>query len=143
MIVDLRLYLLGKFLLTMRSQKYVLDHCNQSMRSGPNWKHVSKLSLQKKDLYVNRLESVIFSTECVFYRPELNETSGPHGTEIKFSKFKTEMYQRIEIKEYMRNMGSFVQLCLLPGLWSFKRQKWLDTFCWIQQKNQFQFGQDI
>ena len=72
--------------------------------------------------------------KCVFYRQELTENSGPHGTETKFLKFKTEMYQRIELKEYMRKMGSFVQSCLLPDLWSLKRQKWLDTFCWMQQK---------
>ena len=32
-------------------------------------------------------------------------------------------------------MGSFVQLCLLPELWSLKCQKWLIlcTFCWMQQ----------
>ena len=46
--------------------------------------------------------------KCVFYRPDLTGKSRPDGTEIKFSKFKTEMYQRIELKEYMRKMGSFV-----------------------------------
>ena len=72
--------------------------------------------------------------KCVFYRPELTGKSRPDGTGIKFLKFKTEMYQRIELKEYMRKMVSFVQLCLLPESWSLKRQKWLDTFFWIQQK---------
>ena len=46
--------------------------------------------------------------KCVFYRPELIGNSGTHGTETKFLKFKTEMYQRIELKECMRKMGSFV-----------------------------------
>ena len=46
--------------------------------------------------------------KCVFYRPELTGKSGPHGNEIKFLKFKTETYQRIELKEYMRKMASFV-----------------------------------
>ena len=46
--------------------------------------------------------------KCVFYRPELTGNSGTHETEIRFLKFKTEMYQRIELKEYMRKMGSFV-----------------------------------
>ena len=55
--------------------------------------------------------------KCVFYRPELTGKLGPHGTKIRFLKFKTEMYQRIELKEYMRKIGSFVYLCLLPELW--------------------------
>ena len=29
--------------------------------------------------------------KCVFYRPELTEKLAPHGTEIKFLKFKTEV----------------------------------------------------
>ena len=37
--------------------------------------------------------------KCVIYRPELTRKWGPHGTEIKFLKFKTEIYQRIELKE--------------------------------------------
>ena len=46
--------------------------------------------------------------KCVFYRPELTGKSRIHGTEIKLVKFKTEMYQWIELKEYMRKMESFV-----------------------------------
>ena len=46
-----------------------------------------------------KLSSLVW--KCVFYRPELTGKSGPHGTKIKFLKFKTEMYQRIELKEYM------------------------------------------
>ena len=42
------------------------------------------------------------------YRTELTRRWGPHGTEIKFFKFKTEMYQGIELKEYTCKMGSFV-----------------------------------
>ena len=38
----------------------------------------------------------------------LLESGGAHGTEIKFLKFKTETYQRIELKEYMTKMRSFV-----------------------------------
>ena len=30
--------------------------------------------------------------KCVFYRPELTGKWVPHGTEIKFLKFKTEIY---------------------------------------------------
>ena len=37
--------------------------------------------------------------KCVFYRPELTGKWAIHGTEIKFLKFKTETYQRIELKE--------------------------------------------
>ena len=73
--------------------------------------------------------------KCVFYRQELTGKPEPHGTEIKFLKSKTEMYQRIELKQYLRKIGLFVYLCcLLPELWSLKRHKWLDTFSWIQQK---------
>ena len=79
------------------------------MGSRPSWKlNMLAKSLSKKDLYINRLESVIFSTEmciCVFYIPELNGKERPHGTKIKFLKFKIELYQRIEIKEYMRKIG--------------------------------------
>ena len=46
--------------------------------------------------------------KCVFYRPELTGKWGPHGTEIKFLKFQIEMYQQIELKEYMRKVGSFI-----------------------------------
>ena len=48
---------------------------------------------------------------------------------------KNEIDQRREFKEQMRKMGSFVQLCLLPELWSLKSQKWiiLCTFSWIKQ----------
>ena len=46
-----------------------------------------------------KLSSLVW--KCVFYRPELTGKSGPHGTKIKFLKFKTKMYQRIELKEYM------------------------------------------
>ena len=37
--------------------------------------------------------------KCVFYRPELTGKWGPHGSEIKFLKFKTEIYQQIELEE--------------------------------------------
>ena len=55
--------------------------------------------------------------KCVFYRLEYTGKWGSHGTEIKFLKFKFEIYQRIKLKEQMRKMGSFVQLSLLPELW--------------------------
>ena len=126
MIMVLRLCLLGKFLLTMWSQKYVFDHCNQSMGSGPNWKqNMSANFLQEKDLYVNRLESVIFSTEmCILCQIRTYWKVGLHGTEIKLLKFKTEIYQPTEFKEQIRKMGSFVSLFLLPELCSLKCQKW-------------------
>ena len=44
----------------------------------------------------------------VFFRPEPTGKWGPHGTGIKFLKFKNEMYQWIELKECMTQMGSFV-----------------------------------
>ena len=37
--------------------------------------------------------------KCVFYRLEYTGKWGPHGTEIKFLKFKSEIYQRIKLKE--------------------------------------------
>ena len=37
--------------------------------------------------------------KCIFYRPELTGKWRPHGTEIKFLKFKTEIYQWIELRE--------------------------------------------
>ena len=46
--------------------------------------------------------------KCVFYRPEPTGKWGPHGTKIRFLKFQIEMYQRIELKEYMREVGSFI-----------------------------------
>ena len=42
----------------------------------------------------------------VFYRPELNAKAGPHG--IDFCKPWNETCQWIELKEYMRKMGSLV-----------------------------------
>ena len=53
------------------------------------------------------LKVLFLVRKCVFYRPELTGKSGPHGTENKFLKFQTELYQRIELKEYMRKMGSW------------------------------------
>ena len=44
----------------------------------------------------------------VFYRPELTGKWVPHGAKIKILESKTEIYQRIGIKEYMRKMGSFL-----------------------------------
>ena len=35
----------------------------------------------------------------VFYSPELTGKLGLHGTEINFLNFKTEIYQRIDLKE--------------------------------------------
>ena len=103
------------------------------MRTKLETKHFSKPFRNRISMLIGlKLSSLV--RKSVFYRPELTGKSGPHETEIRFLEFKTEMYQRIELKEYMRKMGSFVQLCLLPELWSLKRQKWLDTFCWVQQK---------
>ena len=36
--------------------------------------------------------------KCVFYRPEPTGKWGSHGTKIEFLTFKTEIYQRIELK---------------------------------------------
>ena len=67
--------------------------------------------MQKKSIYVNRLESVIFSAcNCVVYRPELNTKDGGcvcvwGGGEgawnwiLKISKCKNEIYQQIKLKE--------------------------------------------
>ena len=45
------------------------------------------------------LEVSSLARKCVFYRLELTGKWGAHRTEIKFFKFKTEMYQQIELKE--------------------------------------------
>ena len=37
---------------------------------------------QKKDVYVNKFESVIFTCKCVIYRPEHDVKRGPHGIEF-------------------------------------------------------------
>ena len=37
--------------------------------------------------------------KCVIYRPEVTGKRVPHGIEIKFLKFKTEVNERIELKE--------------------------------------------
>ena len=79
------------------------------MGSGPNWKQNMLANvLKEKDLYVNRLESVIFCTETCNLQIRTSGKWTLHGTEINFLKFKTEMYQRVELKEYMRKMGSLV-----------------------------------
>ena len=70
--------------------------------------------MQKKSIYVNRLESVIFSAcNCVVYRPELNTKDGGCVWEgggggkggggggawnwiLKISKCKNEIYQQIK-----------------------------------------------
>ena len=112
----------------MQPQKYVFDHFNQSMGSGSNWKQNMLANfLQKKDLYDNKLESVIFRTEmCTHFRSKDDTFKQRyHGIEIEFFKFKTEIYQRIDLKGCMRKMESFVQLYSLPELWSVRCQKWL------------------
>ena len=42
----------------------------------------------------------------------------------KFQVFKCkyQIYQRIELKEQIRKITSFVQLCLLPNLWSLEHE---------------------
>ena len=68
--------------------------------------------MQKKSIYVNRLESVIFSAcNCVVYRPELNTKDGgcvcvcvcggggAWKLILKISKCKNEIYQQIKLKE--------------------------------------------
>ena len=66
--------------------------------------------MQKKSIYVNRLESVIFSAcNCVVYRPELNtkdggcvcggEGGGAWNWILKISKCKKEIDQQIKLKE--------------------------------------------
>ena len=68
------------------------------MGLGANWKQNNLANfLEKKDLYINRLESVIFTEICILQSRTYWEV-GPHGTEIKFLKFKSEIYQRIDLK---------------------------------------------
>ena len=62
--------------------------------------------IYKKDLYVNRCERVTFSMwMCIL------ETKAEHNAKggiLKVLKCKNEIYQKIELKEKMRKMGSFV-----------------------------------
>ena len=51
----------------------------------------------------------------VFYKPEHNTKGELHG--INEINGKNEIYQRIESKELMRKMGSFLS-CFLPELCS-------------------------
>ena len=144
--MDLQLCQLRKLLLTMRPQKYVFDHYNQSMGLGANWKKNNLANfLQTKHLYVKRLESVVFSTEMYILQARTYQKVGPPGTEIKYLKFKTEIYQRIELKEQMRKMGVIRLVRFTPRVMVIKMSKMahfmyslLDT-----TKNQSQFGQDI
>ena len=109
MIIYLQFCLVGKFLLTMRPQKYVFHHFNypwdqDQTGNKPYWqtfcsKKISMLTVLKVSSLARKYAS---------YRTELTRRWGPHGTEIKFFKFKTEMYQGIELKEYTCKMGSFV-----------------------------------
>ena len=61
------------------------------MESGTNWNQIGNITLpklanfmQKKDIYVNNLESVSLAYKCVFYRLENNAkgVGGPQGTEF-------------------------------------------------------------
>ena len=68
---------------------------------------------------------------------------GTHGTEIKFLKSKTEMYQQIELKEYMRKMGySSIYVSSLRVM-VIKTSKIAGYFPLDTAKNQFQFGKYI
>ena len=70
------------------------------MGSEPNWKqNMSASVLYKKISMLRGLEVSSLARKCVFYRLELTGKWGAHRTEIKFFKFKTEMYQQIELKE--------------------------------------------
>ena len=40
---------------------------------------------------MSSLQVSFLARKCVFYRPELTEMWLPHGNEIKFLKFKTEV----------------------------------------------------
>ena len=71
---------------------------------------------------------------CVFYRTTLTGKWGPYGTEIKFLKFKTEAYQRIELKEYMRGVIRLVMFT--PIVMLIKMSKMVH----FTAKNQSQFG---
>ena len=77
--------------------------------------------------------------KSVFYRPEPTGNRGPHGNEIKFLKFKTEMYQRIKLKQYIRLVmfPPRVMVIKMSKMANFMDYQ-LDT-----AKNLSQYGQDI
>ena len=81
--------------------------------------------------------------KCVFYRPELTGKWVPHGTEIKFLKFKTKMYQRIDLKECMR--GIIGRVMFTPRVMVIKISKMTHFMYFLLDtaKYQSQSGQDI
>ena len=80
--------------------------------------------MQKKDIYVNRLESITLSIQTCILQTRTHAKCEPIEQNFEGLQMKNEIYQQIGIKKWMRKMGSFVQLsCLLPELWSLKCQK--------------------
>ena len=88
--------------------------------------------------------------KCVFSRSELTGKWGAHGTEIKFLKFKSEMYQRIELKsskctwEKWGHSSSYVYSYF--NYQSYGQMSKMVHFMYFlldTAKNQSQFGEDI
>ena len=75
---------------------------------------------------------------CAFYRSELTGKWGPHGTEIKFLKFKMKyIAQRVDEKNEIIRLVMFTPRVMVIKM---SKMAFLCTFCWIQQKNSPSLG---
>ena len=84
--------------------------------------------------------------KCVFYRLELTGKWRPHGTEIKFLKFKTKIYQRIgHIIRVHKENGVIRLVMFTPRVTVINVSKMahFKYFLLDTAKHQSQFGQDI
>ena len=76
----------------------LVSNCEQNMSYNKSWQFFGR----KKDVYINRLDNVIFGMwMCKFYRPEHNTKGG--GTSwnwiLMVFKYRNEIYQKVELKE--------------------------------------------
>ena len=142
MIKDLQLCLLGKFLLIMRHQKYVFDHCNQSVGSYQTGnKTCQQIFFRKRISLLTGLKVSSLVRNCAFYRSELTGKWGPYGTEIKFLKFKMKyIAQRVDEKNGIIHLVMFA-----PRVMIIKMSKMAHFMYFLLDptKNQSQFGKHI
>ena len=92
----------------MGPQKYDFVQCIVWDQDQTGYKTCYQTFFRKSILILTGLKASSLVRKYVFQRPELTGKWRSHGTEIRFLKLKTEMYQWIELKEYMGRMGSFV-----------------------------------
>ena len=82
-------------------------------------------------------------SKCIFYRPELTGKWVSHGTEIKFLKFKTEMYKRIGLKECMTGVIQLVMFTPRVMVIKISKMAHFMYFLLDTSKYQSQSGQNI